>query len=171
MPIIFHCDHCGKKIEAQNSAGGKWGKCPACKNKLYVPLLEEPGDELALAPVDETDEERQQRLTAEAYKLAQDILRETEIPNGPVEPAKFTTSVSPLSNDELTQTIVNYLRLMAEGELESAKEVAGVIVPFGRRALETLDRLAVADMAEPGLAHIPPRVLSGLIRNLRSQIG
>ena len=51
MAITFHCEHCGKKIEAPNSAGGKWGKCPACHNKLYVPDLY-PDEELKLAPID-----------------------------------------------------------------------------------------------------------------------
>ena len=64
MAITFHCDYCGKKIEAADSAGGKWGKCPACHNKLYVPALE-PDDALKLAPVDETDLEREKRLLAE----------------------------------------------------------------------------------------------------------
>ncbi|MHC4658446.1 MAG: hypothetical protein ACYS83_04615 [Planctomycetota bacterium] len=36
MPITFHCEHCGKKIEAQDSAGGKWGKCPACHNSRIL---------------------------------------------------------------------------------------------------------------------------------------
>jgi DNA-directed RNA polymerase subunit RPC12/RpoP len=40
MAITFHCGHCGKKIEAPDSAGGKWGKCPSCHNKVYVPPKE-----------------------------------------------------------------------------------------------------------------------------------
>ena len=39
MAIIFHCDHCGRKIEASDNTGGKWGKCPSCHNKIYVPNL------------------------------------------------------------------------------------------------------------------------------------
>ena len=55
MAIIFHCPSCGKEIKAADNAGGKWGKCPKCHNKIYVPSIdpekEEP--ELKLAPVDE----------------------------------------------------------------------------------------------------------------------
>jgi len=79
MAITFHCDHCGKEIRAADSAGGKWGKCPSCHNKLYVPNLN-IGDELTLAPVDETDEQREKRLMAETHQLAQDILQEREAP-------------------------------------------------------------------------------------------
>ena len=81
MAIVFHCDHCGKKVEAQDSAGGKWGKCPACHNKIYVPAPH-AGEELKLAPVDESEEEREKRLMAETHQLTQDILLEREVPEG-----------------------------------------------------------------------------------------
>ena len=56
MGISFHCEYCGKKIEAPDTAGGKWGKCPACRNKVYVPANNPPDDMLRLAPID-TEEE------------------------------------------------------------------------------------------------------------------
>ena len=55
MAITFHCKHCGKKIEANEKAAGKWGKCPSCHNKIYVPNLNAE-DDLKLAPVDEEAE-------------------------------------------------------------------------------------------------------------------
>ena len=64
MSIKFHCEYCGKKIDAPDTAGGKRGKCPACHNKIYVPQID-ADDELKLAPVDETEEERQKRLLDE----------------------------------------------------------------------------------------------------------
>ena len=63
MGISFHCEHCGKKIEAPDTAGGKWGKCPACHNKVYVPANNPPDDELRLAPID-TEEERKRKKMA-----------------------------------------------------------------------------------------------------------
>jgi DNA-directed RNA polymerase subunit RPC12/RpoP len=148
MSITFHCDHCGKKIEAHDSAGGKWGKCPACGNKLYVPAPLED-DALKLAPVDESEEARRKRLMAESYQITQDILQERETPDGPgTVPPEPAVSVAPLSDDELTQTIVHYLRLMADGELDRADDTADLIVPFGRRALEIVERISVSDMPE-----------------------
>jgi cytochrome c1 len=167
MSITFHCEHCGKKIEAQDSAGGKWGKCPACRNKVYVPDLSAEED-LKLAPVDETEEQRRKRLTAEAYEVTQDILREREVPDSAAE------SFMPLpqiSSEELEKKIVTYLRQMADGNLGEAEQTARLILPFGMRALEILDRIAVSEMPERELADIPQQVLSGLIRNLREQVG
>ncbi len=185
MAIIFHCNHCGKKIEAADSAGGKWGKCPACHNKLYVPRPE-PDEELKLAPVDESEEEKRKRLMAETYKLTQDILQEREIPPETADPTtelseeKLTENKQPVSRSrwaaiemsekELTKNIIMNLRLMADGELEEAQRIADLIAPHGPRAIEILDRIALSEIPEPELADIPQQVLAGLIRTLRNKI-
>ena len=166
MAITFHCEHCGKKIEAADSAGGKWGKCPACHNKLYVPR-QDLGEELKLAPIDETDLEREKRLMAETYKLTQDILQEREVPDGPPEPAG---PVYEMSEKELTKNIILYLRQMAIGDLDEADRTAALIAPSEAQAMEIIDRIALSEIPEPELADIPQQVLASLIRTLRSKI-
>ena len=167
MSITFHCEHCGKKIEAPDSSGGKWGKCPACHNRLYVPNLGSD-EKLKLAPVDESGEAKQEQLMAETYKLTQDILLERETPNGL---AGTATPASGIGDKELTKNVIAYLRQTADGELEQAERIADLIVSCGDRALKILDRIALSEMPEPELADIPQQVLSGLIRNLRTRIG
>ncbi len=166
MGITFHCEHCGKKIEAPDSAGGKWGKCPACHNKLYVPGLDSD-EELKLAPIDEGDQAKQKQLMAETYELTQDILLEREVPN---ELAEVATPAIGASDKELTKNIVVYLRQMADGNLDQAERIANSIAPSGGRALKILDEIALSEIPEPELADIPQQVLSGLIRTLRSKI-
>ncbi len=119
MPITFHCEHCGKKIEAPDSAGGKWSKCPACHNKLYVPNVGSD-EELKLAPIDEGDEAKQKRLMTESHKLIQDIMLETETPNGLAGTAKPASGISEsgISDKGVTQNIITYLRQTADGEME-----------------------------------------------------
>ncbi|MHC4206172.1 MAG: TFIIB-type zinc ribbon-containing protein [Planctomycetota bacterium] len=167
MAIIFHCEHCGKKIEAADNAGGKWGKCPSCHNKLYVPGTA-LGEELKLAPIDETDVERERRLMAETYKLTQDILKEREIPDGP---APVTGAVYDMGDKELTQNIILYLRQMVNGDLDEAERTAALISPFNQRAVAIIDRIALSDIPEPELADVPPQILAGTIRTLRETIG
>jgi hypothetical protein len=172
MAIIFHCDHCGRKIEAADSAGGKWGKCPACHNKLYVPALESD-EELKLAPIDLSAEEREKKLMEETYKLTQDILKERDIPEGTSEyngPNEAAGSGFEMSQVELKQYVVKYLRLMADSELYEAQKIADFIKPYGARVMKILDRMAGSDMLEPELAGISQLVLSGLIRSLKDQI-
>ena len=167
MTITFHCEHCGKKIEAADTAGGKWGKCPSCHNKLYVPSMD-TGEELKLAPINETDVEREHRLMAETHKLTQDILKEKDIPDGP---APLTGALYQMGDKELAQNVITYLRQMVSEELDEAERTAALITPFSHRAVAIIDRIALSEIPEPELADIPPQVLAGSIRTLRDIIG
>jgi len=180
MTITFNCEHCGKRIEAQDNARGKWGKCPVCHNKLYVPKSDSD-EEIKLAPIDESEEEKRKRLIAETHKLTQDILQEKEVPAGPAEAAEnqgeipdelveYAAPIFEMGEKELTKNITLYLRQMADGELDHAQRIAVEIAPYGHHAIEILDRIALSEIPEPELADIPQQVLSGLIRNLRTQI-
>jgi hypothetical protein len=173
MAVTFHCEYCGKKIEAPDSAAGKWGKCPTCHNKIYVPDFS-GGEELKLAPIDESEEARRKQLMDETHKLSEDILLEKEIPDEkdvPDESAEAVVWSAEISDKQLRKNIVNYLRQTAEGQDEAARRTKGSIIPYGKRAIKILDRIALAEIPEPELAGIPQQVLSGLIRELRSKIG
>jgi len=164
MSISFQCEKCGKKIKAPDDSGGKWSKCPGCHNKIYIPDSSSSEEELKLAPIDETHEQRQKRLMNETFKLQQDILLEREETSDISEPLKE------ISDKQLTVKIITCLRLTADGELEKAEELVDLISGYGNRAIEILDRIALSEIPGPELADIPPQVLSGLIRTLRSEI-
>lgn len=165
MTISFHCEHCGRKIEAQDSAGGKWGKCPACHNRIYVPAPE-PEEQLKVAPIDEEEEKRKEQLMAETYKITQDILKEKRVPEG----LSAASQLPQLNDEELRQKIVNYLRQMADGKLDNVEPLAKEIAASGKQSLDILDEIALSDMPESKLSDIPQQVLSGLIKNIRERI-
>ncbi|MBU2596636.1 MAG: hypothetical protein KJ757_03615, partial [Planctomycetes bacterium] len=78
MSISFHCECCKKKIVAPDDAGGKWGKCPYCNHRCYVPLPENEGDEeLKLTPVDETQEKQYEQMMKETHNITESLLHET----------------------------------------------------------------------------------------------
>lgn len=166
MSIIFHCEHCGKKMKAPDSSGGKREKCPACHNKVYVPAPDS-GEELKLAPLDNEYEDKQRELMSETYNLTQEILLEREVPD---TAPRETRPAPQISEKELTKNIILYLKQMAEGDLDQAIKTADRIVPYRGQAIVILDTIAVSEMPEPELASVPPQVLSGLIRNLRERI-
>jgi|WetSurMetagenome_2_1015567.scaffolds.fasta_scaffold132307_2 hypothetical protein len=168
MAIVFHCEYCGKEIKAADTAGGKWGKCPNCHNRVYVPILDTE-DELKLAPIDNQELEREKQLMAETYKLTQDILREREMPDG-VEPQP-AGAMYEMSDKELTANIIKYFLQMSYGDLDEADRTATLISPFKTKAIEIIDQIALNDPPEPELAQINPQVLVGLIKTLRSKIG
>jgi DNA-directed RNA polymerase subunit RPC12/RpoP len=167
MSIKFHCEHCGKRIDAPDTAGGKRGKCPACHNKIYVPQMDaEEDEELKLAPIDETEGERQKRLLAETFQLTQHILQEKDMPDGPVASGSGST----ISEEELTAAIVRYLRQMADGNLDDAQRTAEIIAAHRLQAKGILDPMAHGELPDPELQNVPAQVLNGLIRNLRTRI-
>lgn len=166
MAILFHCQFCGKEIKAPDEAGGKWGKCPSCHNKLYVPS-QVSGDDLKVAPLDTDLMESEKKLMAETYKLTQDIMQEREVREGPPE---LSGAIYEMSGRELKDNIILYLRQMASDELDEAEATAALISPFAAQALKIIDRIALSEMPEPELADIPPQMLSGSIRTLRSRL-
>jgi len=165
MPIKLHCDHCGKKIEAPDSAGGKWGKCPACHNKVYVPQPVDD-DELKLAPIDETEEEKRKRLLQESLEYDKNILED----RNPTEATAPAGGASEISEEQLTNHIIHYLRQMADGDLDEAQTTADHITPHRRKAIGIIESLTNSDPPDPELEDIPKQVLSGLIRNLRTRL-
>ncbi|MBW8001464.1 MAG: hypothetical protein FVQ80_05530 [Planctomycetes bacterium] len=167
MSIQLHCEHCGKKIEAPDSAGGKWGKCPSCHNKVYVPGTS-TDEELTLMPIDENEEQRKKQLLDETHKLEFDILLEREAP----EEGAATKQVQPaeVSGKGLMKDVILCLRQMADSQLAEAEQTMNFITPHKTQAVKILDRIGLSEIPEPELADIKPQVLSGLIRTLRSNI-
>jgi hypothetical protein len=166
MAIKLHCNSCGKKIEAPDSAGGKWGKCPACHTKIYVPLPQTEDDELKLAPIDETEEQKKKQLMQETFRLTQHILEEKSVPDAP----GTVGPVPDVTEETLTNHIIRYLRQMANGDLDTAQRTADLIVPHRRKAASIIEQLAKNYPPDPELEDIPPQVLSGLVRNLRTRL-
>ncbi|MEN6335772.1 MAG: hypothetical protein ABFE01_16085 [Phycisphaerales bacterium] len=168
MTIKLQCGLCGKKIEAPDSAGGKWGKCPGCHNKVYVPQPVVEDDELKLAPLDQTEEQRQRQLMLETLALTRDILQEKNVPEG--GQGAGPTPGTDISEEKLTDFILRYLRQMANGDLDDAQRTAEQILPHRRKATLILDKLVTSKEPDPELEDIPKQVLLGYIRNLRSRL-
>lgn len=168
MGITFHCDHCGRKIEAKDDAGGKWGKCPACQNKVYIPDPHAEEEELKLAPIDEEEEKRKEQMKKETYEITQDILEQKNIPEGEEEPQEQTGPK--LSDKELKETIIGCLKDMHEGNDEDAEQKKKNLAANKARGMQVLEQIALSDIPEPELEGIAQQELSGYIRELRTEL-
>jgi len=165
MPITLNCPFCSKKIVAKDELGGKWAKCPACGNKVMIPSPKDK-DELKLSPVDEKFEAHEEELMKETFKLTERILHETGIYEQP-EPHPSTTKIS---DEELTNRIIKYLKEMAKGDLDGAQKTAEVIYPFRQRAKKILKLISDDNIPKPRLADIPKQVLAGFVKNLHTRL-
>ncbi len=180
MTIPFQCKHCGKKIEAPDKLAGKRGKCPKCRTTLVIPAPAQAEDEpLRLEPLDSEDEQERHRLWSETYNMTQTVLNERTVPEDlPAEPdtpsdptdISYMISATPMDTKELKHDILTYFQLLVSGDQGQASQYAQLILPHGDQAIDILDSIALNDLPEPELANIPSHTLSGLIRDLRTQI-
>ena len=166
MTINFVCPSCKKKVKAPVAASGKWGNCPHCNLKCYIPLPPAPEEEdLKLIPLEEGEEQRYEDQLKEVRELQVNILHETM-------GVKNDTDYSFNEQDEkqLWRNILTYLRQMADGELDNAEQTVGNIVRHGKHAKKILAKIASSKKPEPELADIAGVVLKGLMKNLVSEI-
>lgn len=167
MTIVFSCQSCKKKVKASQKSGGKWGKCPHCNVKCYIPLPPSPDDqELTLVPLEEEEQRQYEEKMKETRDLQLNILHETMTPNE----NDIAFSFNEEDEKKLWKNIIIYLRQMADGELDHAQQTVEEIARYGDHASEILAKIAHAERPEPELADIAPVVLKGLMKNLLSEI-
>jgi hypothetical protein len=165
MSISFHCESCKKKITAPDNAGGKWGKCPHCYHKCYIPTPRKDDEvELNLAPIDEEEEKKYEQMMRETQNLTGVLLHQKEVPP---EPAQNKNN----GDKQLTIQIITYLRQMADGQLDEAQITADKIVLFKSRAKAILGNILKAERPEPELADVPKKVLAGFVRTMLTRMG
>ena len=165
MSISLHCESCKKKIKTPDDFGGKWGNCPFCNHRCYIPSPPAPDDEeLTIAPLDDGDEAQYSQMMQETRALRQGVLQGQKLPD------ERSSADAKLSEKGLTKEIVVYLRYMADGELGLASGPMGKIIANKASGLAVLKRMAKADRPEPELQDLPPKVLKGLIKNLYSKL-
>ena len=170
MSISFRCEGCTKTVKAPDEAGGKWGKCPHCGRKCYIPMPADAfdnEDELVLAPIDEKEEEAIKKLRMQTFSLTQNILHETA---GDDDEDEDDLEDGIVSERELIRLIVVYLRQMVDGKLDQAEETQKNIIPNAEVAMQILRQMKKTEQPEPELADVAPRVLLGLMKGLNAKL-
>jgi hypothetical protein len=166
MSISFHCECCKQKVKAPDAAGGKWGNCPYCKHRCYIPMPKsEEEEELRLAPIDDSEESKIGLLKTQTQVLTRQLLHETDLPAEPVGAAADTP-------DEKTviKICILYLRQIADGELDDAESTFSKLKIYKRTSLRVLSSMGRAERPEPELADIPDKILQKLIIDVSTRL-
>lgn len=167
MPISFSCESCKQKIKAPDGAGGKWGSCPHCKHRCYIPLPKSDDEpELRLAPIDEAEESKIGVMMSQTHALTRQILHEMEAPDD-TKPAAAGGAVD---EKGVIKMCILYLRQMADGELAAADKTFGKLKITKKTSLKVLASMARSERPEPELADVPEKILEGLIRDASNKM-
>jgi len=169
MPISFHCQSCKKKIKAPDNAGGKWGNCPFCKHRCYIPSARSADEpELKLAPLDPSEETQINSLIKETKTLTQSLLA-MEMPVE--DDADSHGDDRTAEEKEIIKKCIIYLRQMADGQLGPAESTIAKLKKHHKKpALRILASMARAEKPEPELADLPGGILQGLIRDASTKL-
>jgi len=181
VTIEFHCQHCRKTIKAPEGAGGRNGKCPHCQAVNYIPLPDDEGGELPLVPLDDGDENRRRRASAEDIAVRKRLLsdkassrdaggrpkfRRPDVPGRSSVPA----AASGLPRKKLASLAVSFVEAMSAGKLDVANKVAAQLAGHKAEVGHLLDEWMGEDLSGYGLPALPRPVLMGFLKQLRGRL-
>ena len=169
MGIGFTCESCKKKIKAPDHAGGKYGKCPNCNHRCYIPLPKSDDEpELTLAPIDENAESQMDALMKETRSLTHHILQERKMPDE--NDSNDSAGEKTAAEKEVIKQCILYLRQMADGDLKPADKTFKTLKKNKKPALRVLSSMARAERPEPELSDLPDPILQGLIHDVERKL-
>ncbi len=165
MSIELHCPHCGKLIRAPDDAGGRHGKCPSCKQSVYVPQPPASNGVIPLAPIDEEDERRTEALREESIRYAAqaDKDRDAVEPRGEDGQGKLQSSERidegalrsrPGEVVDLPSEVQRWIRAMHVSKLDEAEQIASRLDKAGIRARDYVESLLL-DQMPPQIQDVP----------------
>lgn len=174
MSIELHCPQCHKLIRAPDNAGGKRGKCPYCKNSVYIPMPADNGEEIHLAPIVDEDEQRAEELRRESIEYAAAVDHVTDSGTGAEDTASSTDGAVPagISDDlaDLGADVDAFVIAMGESKLGEANAAVARLKRAGTRASDYVEGLLLDEML-PTYENVPPPVVQGFLKTLLNRLG
>ena len=184
MSIELHCSKCGKLIRAPDHAGGKHGKCPYCKESVYVPMTHDDGDEIGLAPIDKEEQRRAEELRRESTKYIAAVGHEVGPPQsaGSGAPSGSTDEASgagapPRPGDDLAPgeivdfaaDVQAFIAAMRDSKLDEAEQVTERLRQAGKRARDYVQGMLL-DEVPPAIEDVPPPLVQGFVKTLLNRL-
>jgi len=172
--IEFHCKHCNKLVRAPREAGGKRGKCPYCKQSVYIPTPPDEREEIPLAPLDQEDEHRRKRLEAESLSIERALLRERREPpeTGPRAGSGETAMPPPRGegSEDVEALVLSFVKAMRDSKLREADDICIRLRTEPESARDHVQRLLVDEIPPAGLETLPPALFKGFLRTLLDRL-
>lgn len=167
MSIKFRCEHCGKSVEAPDAAGGKRGRCPYCQGSNYIPTPVAEEDILDLAPEDEQENARRKAEEEAIRRQERELLAEMGPRDAVAPPLEEKANVE---GNDVEHFVVNYCLDLVDSKLDRAQITFEKMKKFRRACLDVTNDFIDGKKKEPALAAIPPKLLAGILTQLRKQL-
>lgn len=177
MSIELHCPHCAKPIRAPDDAGGKHGKCPYCRQSVYIPLPPSPDDEIRVAPLDEAETRREEELIAESIRYASAIDKDPSMQSEGPSPrgerggpgAGRERGESASGFVDVVDEVQKFVLAMHTSKLDETERVVTRLKRAGSRARDYVDGLYL-DQIPPQIGNVPPPLARAFLKTLLDRL-
>lgn len=171
MAIQFHCEHCGKVVKTGDEHAGKRGRCPHCKNSVYIPTPSDELEPLDIKPIDEEDERERERLKEESRDVVNSIRHEKDPPPEAAGPPSVPEPVGDLRlpEEDVESLVIEYAQCMSNSRLEEADKLATRLRQNPTATNEVVERFLMDEIPPKPLQGIPRQLLNGFLRQLKSK--
>lgn len=175
MSIEFNCPSCEKSIRAPDTAGGKYGKCPFCEVKVYIPSPPSPDEgEIKIAPINEEEEQRERELIRESVRYAAAFDKDPDKlpPEGAERGGAGSRRSEPPPGEviEVADEVESFVVAMRDSKLQDAERVLARLKRAGSRAKDYVEGLML-DPTPPPIGNVPKPLLMGFLKSLLSRLG
>ena len=173
MSIELHCPKCAKLIRAPDKAGGQRGKCPYCKESLYIPLPPDEAEEIGIAPIDEKEERRVKELRRESIGYVAAVGHAKDVPpeGATARGSRSDTgrSATPGEFVDIGKEVEAFLSAMRDSKLTEAEQAVARLKQAGSRAKDHVEG-SLLDEMPPSVKGLAPPLVKGFLRTLSERL-
>ena len=172
MSIELHCTGCGKLIRAPEDAGGKKGKCPYCKQSVYVPAPPVDDGAISVAPIDEDDERRAEQLREESIRFAANVDHDAKgsAAAGAISPDAPPPDIPSVDEYvDIPTEVEQFVIAMRDSKLDEAQRCATALKKNAMRARDYVEGLVVDEMT-PKIGDVPLPLMKGFLKKLIEEL-
>jgi len=173
MSVELHCPKCGKLIRAPDDAGGKRGKCPYCKETVYVPSPNPEHEEIPVAPLDEEEIEHERELRREAISYAAALDHETATDAGEGTGSGRRDAGSALDPGETIDVdyeVEAFVLAMRDSKLDAAERIIKKLMKARIQARDYIQGVLMDEMPRQ-FENVPAPLAQGFLKTLLARIG
>ncbi len=171
-PIRVTCQACNHVIKAPRTAAGRRGKCPHCKNEVYVPTPVDELEDIPLAPLDPAEASGSQAMSQEEQDIAAALRREVgaEEPADSRPPRPGARAVPPQSPAQISEAIIRFLLAMQASDLPKAERIASELRSNAAQARRRIQQMMVDAMPPHEVRDMPGGLYQGFLRKLQDDL-